>query len=225
MNSVWKAAINGRGTVLALASGDEGTDDSATHALVMVRNGATSVLAVVGESINTDMGPVTLSAIFNPSLNAQDQCTMTARIRPLRPGPDVDALFAWDPESGWHLLARDGTPARRTNSAMASLTNVMWFLSFPISGGEDDRATFLSNSGRVVFEAASEDLSYYVLTTQIPSFGAGDTNGDGRVDSADLSVVLSQFGNTVPPGAPGDLNADAVVNAADLSVLLSLIPT
>jgi len=49
----------------------------------------------------------------------------------------------------------------------------------------------------------------------------GDVNGDGVVNGADLSVLLSTFGTQVLPGFAGDLNCDGVVNGADLSVLLS----
>ncbi len=49
----------------------------------------------------------------------------------------------------------------------------------------------------------------------------GDANGDGNVDSADLSVLLGQFGTSVTPGTGADYNSDGVVNSADLSVLLS----
>lgn len=49
----------------------------------------------------------------------------------------------------------------------------------------------------------------------------GDANGDNQTNAADLSVLLSLFGQTVEPGAAADFNSDGVVNAADLSVLLS----
>ena len=50
---------------------------------------------------------------------------------------------------------------------------------------------------------------------------AGDANGDGAVDAADLSVLLGQFGQNVTPGSGADFNGDGVVNSADLSVLLT----
>lgn len=49
---------------------------------------------------------------------------------------------------------------------------------------------------------------------------AGDANGDRRVDGADLSVLLGQFGQFVPAGTGADFNCDGRVNGADLSVLL-----
>lgn len=50
---------------------------------------------------------------------------------------------------------------------------------------------------------------------------AGDANGDGSVNGADLSVLLGQFGHAVTPGTGADFNNDGVVNGADLSVLLA----
>ena len=57
------------------------------------------------------------------------------------------------------------------------------------------------------------------IAAQVPTVPAtpGDVNGDGRVDSADLGMLLSNWGN---PGA-GDLDADGVVNSNDLGILLS----
>lgn len=49
---------------------------------------------------------------------------------------------------------------------------------------------------------------------------AGDVNGDGATDSADLSVLIGNFGMAVPPGTGGDLNGDGTVDSADLSVMI-----
>lgn len=55
----------------------------------------------------------------------------------------------------------------------------------------------------------------------VPPMCAGDANGDGHVDAADLSVLLAQFGQSVPASSGSDFNGDGAVNGADLSVLLS----
>ena len=52
--------------------------------------------------------------------------------------------------------------------------------------------------------------------TVVPSNPA-DLNGDGAVNAADLSILLSAWGSA----GPGDVNGDGTVNAADLSILLS----
>ncbi len=45
-----------------------------------------------------------------------------------------------------------------------------------------------------------------------------DLNGDGVVNSADLAVLLANWGAI---GLPGDLNGDGTVDSADLAILLS----
>jgi len=52
----------------------------------------------------------------------------------------------------------------------------------------------------------------------------GDLNGDGVVDSADLLILLSSWGDCpspCPPSCIGDLNDDCTVDSADLLILLS----
>lgn len=53
----------------------------------------------------------------------------------------------------------------------------------------------------------------------------GDINADRVVDAADLSVLLSNFGNNVVAGTNGDLNSDGIVNGSDVSVLLARFGT
>ncbi|MSR42076.1 MAG: hypothetical protein EXS10_09295 [Phycisphaerales bacterium] len=46
----------------------------------------------------------------------------------------------------------------------------------------------------------------------------GDLNDDGIIDAADLSILLSGWGN---PKSGADINGDGVVDAEDLTILLS----
>ena len=50
----------------------------------------------------------------------------------------------------------------------------------------------------------------------------GDINGDGQIDSKDLSILMSNFGlvveNIIRAGA--DLNGDGQVDSSDLSLLM-----
>ncbi len=50
----------------------------------------------------------------------------------------------------------------------------------------------------------------------------GDANGDLMIDAADLSVLLSNFGQPAAGPGFGDFNGDGVCNGADLSVLLAV---
>jgi glucose/arabinose dehydrogenase len=52
-----------------------------------------------------------------------------------------------------------------------------------------------------------------------PPPAPGDLNGDGRVDGADLGLLLAGWGTCGTP-CPGDLDANGVVNGADIGILL-----
>jgi hypothetical protein len=56
--------------------------------------------------------------------------------------------------------------------------------------------------------------THYVSVQPCP---AGDVNGDGCVDDADLLIVLFNFGNA---GGQGDVNNDNIVDDADLLIVL-----
>ncbi len=49
----------------------------------------------------------------------------------------------------------------------------------------------------------------------------GDVNGDGVVNSLDLSIIASNLGKTSQTFAEGDLNGDGIVDTFDLSILAS----
>ncbi|MFO0829742.1 MAG: choice-of-anchor B family protein [Phycisphaerales bacterium] len=70
-----------------------------------------------------------------------------------------------------------------------------------------------------IVEAGVDDvaISSYDCPTNLP----GDLNSDGSVNTADLGVLLGQWGPVqAGSGASADLNDDGVVNAADLAILL-----
>jgi len=69
--------------------------------------------------------------------------------------------------------------------------------------------------GNIFFDDAA------ITVVSAPPQCAGDANGDNMTNGADLSVLLSQFGQSVAPGTGADFNSDGLVNGADLSVLLS----
>lgn len=45
-----------------------------------------------------------------------------------------------------------------------------------------------------------------------------DVNNDGVIDTADLGILIANFGN---PGPLGDINGDGIVDTADLGILIS----
>ena len=50
-----------------------------------------------------------------------------------------------------------------------------------------------------------------------PTTNASDLNSDGRVDAADLALLLNSWGS---PKGPADINRDGAVNGVDLAILL-----
>ncbi|MFM1823026.1 MAG: hypothetical protein RI967_1292 [Planctomycetota bacterium] len=65
-------------------------------------------------------------------------------------------------------------------------------------------------------EAAVDEVVMRVIECDAGGL-PGDLNGDGRVDAADLAVLLAAWGTS----GPGDLNLNGTVEGADLALLLS----
>lgn len=63
--------------------------------------------------------------------------------------------------------------------------------------------------------------AYETVASTPPPVCVADVNGDRMVTGADLSVLLTQFGTSVPVGTGADFNSDGVVSGADLSILLA----
>lgn len=95
----------------------------------------------------------------------------------------------------------------------------------------------LFNSGDLEFDqqysftfTAPGTISYYCLPhgssmqatviVRTPPQCSADLNGDGLVNTIDLTRFLSNFGLS-GPGIPGDYNNDGFVNVLDLTVLLA----
>lgn len=66
---------------------------------------------------------------------------------------------------------------------------------------------------------------YVVLSVSVPLACVGDVTDDGVINTADLTALLGNFGQSVPPFTGGDFNGDGVVNTADLTTLLGLFGT
>ena len=53
----------------------------------------------------------------------------------------------------------------------------------------------------------------------------GDINGDRIINTADLTILLANFGQAVPAGTLGDFDGNATVNTADLTTFLAAFGT
>lgn len=72
-------------------------------------------------------------------------------------------------------------------------------------------------------DTASIQFTYLFKQSQADAVGcAGDIDGDGVVDSADMAYLLTQWELVTPcnEGLTADLDGSGVVNAADLTILL-----
>jgi hypothetical protein len=98
-------------------------------------------------------------------------------------------------------------------------------LRFPVTNAPPDQLKVYTpvEGGQFGTETEGEEMSDVTVMELVaaPPPCPADANGDNAVNGADLSVLLSQFGQNVPPGTGADSNGDGIVNGADLSVLLS----
>jgi len=78
----------------------------------------------------------------------------------------------------------------------------------------DDDLYLGANATTPVGSSAPALLRWTLCVSGLP----GDLNNDGMVNGADISVILSNWGQT---GVLGDLNNDGAINGADISVILS----
>lgn len=65
-----------------------------------------------------------------------------------------------------------------------------------------------------------DTLSKYRAVAVFSPRCPGDFNGDGQINTADLTLLLLKFGTAVPPGTLVDMNYDGDVNTEDLTRLL-----
>jgi len=99
--------------------------------------------------------------------------------------------------------------------------------SSPVFGGKPE----INASGDIAFNCGlappdNDQIEwgsavYVAIASVPPPTCPGDANGDGQINGADLSVLLSNFGQPAAGPAFGDFNGDGVCNGADLSVLLA----
>lgn len=59
-----------------------------------------------------------------------------------------------------------------------------------------------------------------VKSLGVPTWCVGDLNYDGKVNSADLAIVLGDWGPASMPCAPADLDGSGVIDSGDVTVLL-----
>lgn len=75
---------------------------------------------------------------------------------------------------------------------------------------------------KVVFTPAAE-ASPTPSSSPISVVGSGDGNNDGKVNLADLSILLSNFNKTSGFPQPIDLNGDGRINSIDYSLMVQIL--
>jgi hypothetical protein len=79
----------------------------------------------------------------------------------------------------------------------------------------------LSRRPRDRRETPQLDADYALVVSGVMFGCAGDLNGDGATDLADLGILLADFGCLPPGPCVGDLNGDGRTDLADLGILLA----
>ena len=80
---------------------------------------------------------------------------------------------------------------------------------------------FAARNGAIDQDVLIGDLVIEVATECEPQFDPSDLNQDGRIDGADLGILLSAFGICIDDVCIGDIDANGIVDGADLGVMLS----
>lgn len=88
--------------------------------------------------------------------------------------------------------------------------------------GIQDGYTMSDDGSSIVFEAvlANGNEGAFRIEVEPPSDCEGDVSGDNMVNSLDLNIVLSEFGNSEPEPTEGDADGDGDVDADDLNIVL-----
>jgi hypothetical protein len=170
--------------------------------------------------VSLDTGEVLGPALVLPERKAINAITYS---------PDGLTLYATDPDGALAtlnpttgVLTRIGDPAGVSSFVTGLAFRPEDGALFAIDAGFNDRLVQLDPStGALV--AALERLgingpSGLAFAETTAPTQPGDTNGDGRVDIADLNAVRNNF-LAAGVGVAGDANGSALVNIADLNLV------
>ena len=132
------------------------------------------------------------------------------------PAPNTDMVFTLnvaDPDVQAYL--QNAMNIGRLMLCLSSLQPA----SSPGGPGSGSYAKFYCKENPFAYSAAGgyNRRARLSLTVKVPQI-VGDINADGIVNTLDLAIVLSHFGQAT---SSGDVNCDGIVNTVDLAALLS----
>ncbi len=159
------------------------------------------------------------------------------------PGAEYrDPVYSWRATigvTGLAFLSGSALGAAYENMILVGGVNAGVLRSFRLDGSRAALATQASGAAEAVLGTGfggtfrgviamgmGPDRLPYILTAAAQlirlerAFCAGDVDGDGLVDSADLTAVVSNYQET-GPGVAGDVNHDGAVDFLDLSAVLA----
>ena len=164
---------------------------------------------VVGVSINSAGRPHAFLAQLNPDGSALSMSDLGE----LSGG----SSYAYDINADGVVV---GTSNARAfvwaNGVMTDLNTVV----DPLASWRLDRATAINASGQIAGVGGHLGLPRAFLLTPISMACNADINGDGVIDTADLGLLIADFGSGAPAS---DINNDGVVDTADLGMLIGVI--
>ena len=156
-------------------------------------------------SFNTLL-PVTWTIEFDAGAGAQVQ--------------EIPALLPFDGvisgEPGSRSIQFGGTSS---NSGSEPLSIPVPSIPLPLPTIPPGNTANLLFEGSVTGVDFATGLDVLVLGTEKAAPLFGDLNGDGRVNSADIGLIIAAWG--ICEGCPADLDGDGMVNSADLGLAIA----
>ncbi|MFC1719143.1 FlgD immunoglobulin-like domain containing protein, partial [Candidatus Poribacteria bacterium] len=188
--------------------------------------GAYTGMYIVANGINVTDAVVTVTltdAIGNVSVDTSQQVTMdtttpeitsvSVSVDPAKTGETIGVTMVGEP-GGKALFSIAGVtedaPMEEDTGYPGTYTGTHTVEDDSINVTDAVLTVTLEDMVGNVGSDASENVSIY------PPW---DVNSDGHIDTADLVIIGTQFGNAVPAGSDADVNGDGYVDILDLIIV------
>jgi len=130
------------------------------------------------------------------------------------------------PGTGDHTPFESAVASGDSGSAWWQLHDGLWTIIGTTNGGSGSSYDRFSTAARVSayadwIRSIFPGARFY--SDEINNTLAGDINNDGYVGDEDLSLILTNWNQTVTPGTMtlGELNGDGLINQSDLNIVLN----